>query len=239
MAAIGAFVHDREAMVPYRTSSPYLVGRREELHALREAFERASEGEPSTVLVAGEAGIGKTRMIREFAAHLGSPAHVMYGTCVPLADTGLPYGPVRDALRSFVRVSDAATLEHLKAVATSELSSIVPELSDPSVRSTAPPESGFAQLRMFELVLNLLEHLADEQPVMLALEDLHWADGSTLALVAFLIRHLADARVLVCATYRDDELHRRHRSSMPTEDPGKDLPPPRRFVEGRRAWAHA
>jgi hypothetical protein len=162
------------------------------------------------VLVAGEAGIGKTRMIREFLAKLHSPAHVMYGTCVPLADSGMPCGPVRDALRSYVRTCDVATLEHLKTLATPELSSIVPELSAPEARSTIPPDSGFAQVRVFELVLHLLEQLAEERPVVLALEDLHWADGSTLALIAFLIRNLRASPVLLCATYRSDELHRRH-----------------------------
>ncbi|MQB00037.1 MAG: AAA family ATPase [Actinobacteria bacterium] len=202
--------HDEGAMISHRATSPRFVGRRDQLDVLRAAFERASEGEASTVLAAGEAGIGKTRLIREFVGTLGSSAHVMYGACVPLADVGLPYGPVRDALRSFVRTCDATTLEQMKTFATSELSIIVPELAGPDVGSAIVPETGFAQLRMFELVLNLLEHLADERTVVLVLEDLHWADSSTFALVAFLIHNLREAPILLCLTYRDDELHRRH-----------------------------
>lgn len=197
-------------MGPYRASNPPFVGRRAELDALRDAFERASAGEPSTVFVAGEAGIGKTRTMREFVGQMPVPAHVMYGACVPPADAGLPYEPIREALRTFVRRRDAAKLDDLKAVVTPELASIVPELWDRSAVSTSPPESGYPQLRMFELFLNLLEYLADEQPVVLILEDLHCADASTLALVAFLIHNLSDTRILVCGTYRHDELHRRH-----------------------------
>jgi DNA-binding SARP family transcriptional activator/predicted ATPase/pimeloyl-ACP methyl ester carboxylesterase len=151
-----------------------LVGRADELERLDDALRRAQSGAGSTVLVAGEAGIGKTRLASELATHARAAGfQVLVGRCLDLVGTELSYQPFVDALRP---------------------------------RSVELPfvEGGSAdsQLRVFEETLALLDRLT---PVLLVLEDLHWADTSTLDLVAYLAHHLSERQALVVATFRADE----------------------------------
>lgn len=197
-----------------RVSSPVFVGRAVELERLDAAFDRASQARPTTCLIGGEAGIGKTRLIGEFvgrAHRLG--AHVLIGDCLPLGDTGLPYAPFVGALRPLLRSMAADRLDELIGPGRTELAHLLPDLGE-APPTPGPPGSSThataAQARLFEIVLGLLRRLADEQPVVLVLEDLHWADSSTRDLLRFLVRNARDSRFLFVATYRSDELHRRH-----------------------------
>jgi ATP/maltotriose-dependent transcriptional regulator MalT len=198
-----------------RVSSPIFVGRAAELDRLGRALELAMERRPTTRLVGGDAGIGKTRLIGEFvAAARSSGAHVLVGDCLQLGETGLPYAPFVAALRPLVRSVPRERLDTLIGPGRVELSHLLPDLGDPRERAgrrrDETPGGTAEQARLFEIVFGLLRRLSDEAPVVLVLEDLHWADSSTRDLLRFLVRNAGDARFLIIGTYRSDELHRRH-----------------------------
>jgi DNA-binding CsgD family transcriptional regulator/tetratricopeptide (TPR) repeat protein len=217
-----------EAMTATLTSATF-VGRTEELARLTAAAERAAAGTPTVVVVGGEAGVGKTRLAGEvMASARAAGATVLAGGCVELGGEGVPFAPLIEALRAFVRDLDEPSLARLvPAQARAELGRLLPELS-PSGRRWAPgrgnvaddgPELGRLstipgpwsdQGRLFELLLGLLERLGEEGLAVLVVEDLHWADRSTRDLLAFLVRNLRRGRLLLLLTYRSDELHRRH-----------------------------
>ncbi|MFD2687319.1 AAA family ATPase [Streptomyces phyllanthi] len=192
-----------------RSVSPVFVGRADELEVLRHALVRAAEGEPQALLLGGEAGVGKTRLIEEFAtAACRGGAVVALGGCVEIGADGLPFAPFSAALRSLRRqlpdqVAAAATGQE------EELARLLPELGEAPRRPDGrSDEEGTA--RLFELTVRLLERVAAERTVVVALEDLHWADASTRHLLAYLFRTLRRGRLVVVATYRADDIHRRH-----------------------------
>ena len=158
-------------------ASEVFVGRARELAELERALDAARAGSGATVLVAGEAGIGKTRLAAELARRARDAGfEVLLGRSIDLVGTELPYQPFVEALRP---------------------------LGEPCARSTGgrPARS----CSVFEETLALLTDRAAAAPVLLVLEDLHWADTSTLDLVVFLAHNLDDRRVLLLATYRADE----------------------------------
>jgi DNA-binding CsgD family transcriptional regulator len=152
------------------------VGRGRELGRLGHALAAAQAGRGTTALVGGEAGIGKTRLASELAGRArGAGFEVLLGRSIDLVGTELPYQPFVEALRP---------LGALRRV---------------------DGRAAGSQLRVFEQTLALLTHRAAVAPILLVLEDLHWADTSTLDLVVFLAHNLHDRRVLLLATYRADE----------------------------------
>ena len=186
-----------------RRVSPVLVGREAELKTLMGAFGEVVGGTPRTMLLAAEAGGGKSRLVAEFTARVQDRVLVLAGGCVDLGAAGLPYAPITAALRGLVRergVSEVTGL--LPGSNAGELASLVPEFGSPP--AGGDPE--MARGRLFGLVLVLLEQLAARQPLVLVIEDLHWADRSTGELLAFLVRNLRQAAVLLVATFRSDEL---------------------------------
>ncbi|HEX5579124.1 MAG TPA: AAA family ATPase [Candidatus Limnocylindria bacterium] len=191
-----------------RLSSPTLIGRRDELHQLRAAFERAAAGRPGVALVAGEAGVGKTRLVAELAAWARQQDHqVLIGACVSLSADVAPYAAVVDALRPLNRDLSPADLETVLGPGSDELASVLPWLGSGSQRAHATGISeDTATARVLEHVLGLLGRLAERTPVLLFIEDAHWADRSTLDLLAFLSRNLRSERVLLGVTYRTDEV---------------------------------
>jgi predicted ATPase len=195
-------------------TSPALVGRAAESARLAEARDRAAAGTPTVVVVGGEAGVGKSRLVGELAAGWRADgATVLAGGCVELGGEGLPFAPIVEALRSLARGQDDTGLPRaVPEPAGAQLARLLPELGLPPAGGP-PPRSldlGSAQGRLFELLLVLLERLAEQRPTVLVVEDLHWADRSTRDLLAFLARNLRHRRVLLVLTYRSDELHRRH-----------------------------
>ena len=189
-----------------RVSCPVLVGRAAEVARLRAALERAAAGEPA-VVVAGEAGVGKTRLVAELlhdAADGGVVA--LTGGCLDVGDGVLAYAPLVEALRQLARVLEPGELERVLGGARAELARLVPELGGPAAGGQA---AVLAPARLFELLLGVLHRLAGRGPLLLVVEDLHWADQSTRDLLGFLVRNLRGGVALV-ATYRSDELHRRH-----------------------------
>jgi DNA-binding CsgD family transcriptional regulator len=189
--------------------SPVLVGRRREIEALHAAFERAVAGEPGVVVVGGEAGVGKTRLVEEAAgAAGGAGARVLTGACVQLGGEGVPFAPLVDVLRTLAGTTPREELDELLGPARGELARLFPEL-EPGAEAPPPAQAGQAT-RLYELVLGLIGRLAAERPLVLVFEDLHWGDRSTLDLFAFLVGTLRAPGVLLVATYRSDEVHRRH-----------------------------
>jgi predicted ATPase len=128
-----------------------------------------------------------------------------------MGDDTLPYAPIVEALRRLADVVGTADLEKLIGPGGSELSRLVPDLvrSSSAVPGVAEIATVSSQGRLLEVLLAVLRHLAADRPLLFVVEDIHWADPSTLALLGYLGRNLAGAMVLV-ATYRSDELHRRH-----------------------------
>jgi DNA-binding CsgD family transcriptional regulator/tetratricopeptide (TPR) repeat protein len=205
-ASPGTGWHDTREVIGRVTSSRF-VGRGPELAELRDALSGAATGRPSVLVVAGESGVGKTRLVAEAeAAAADDGVRVLHGGCVMLGESELPYGPLLDALRPLAREGDPALAE-LPRGARAELGRLLPDLA-PGAEADGGGES--AQLRLFEALLTLLERMGERAPVLLTLEDLHWADRSTRTFVAYLARALRTERVLVVGTYRPDELHRRH-----------------------------
>ncbi len=181
--------------------SSVLIGRSAELRRLRDALSAA----PGAVLLGGDAGLGKTRLIREFARQ--ADARALVGGCLELGSDGLPFAPFTTVLRGLVReigIDGVAGL--VPRGDTGALARLLPEFGEPESDSA----SGEERARLFEVVLALLERLAERGPVVLVIEDAHWADRSTRDLLAFLIRNLGTAPLLVVMTYRSDELHRTH-----------------------------
>jgi DNA-binding NarL/FixJ family response regulator len=195
--------------VPVRVSSPDLAGRARERAALAAALDRAADGAGAVVFLAGDSGMGKTRLVGELSARASERgALVLSGECVELGEGELPYAPILGALRSMHHELDEDTLDRVLGPAREDLALLVPELREGGADTIAPPVAGAA--RLLEQLLAVFDRLADEQTVVLVLEDLHWADASTRDVLAYLIRALRGRRVLVVATYRTDELHRRH-----------------------------
>jgi DNA-binding CsgD family transcriptional regulator/transcriptional regulator with XRE-family HTH domain/tetratricopeptide (TPR) repeat protein len=190
--------------------SPEFIGRREEIASLSALMNRTQAGEPGFMLVGGEAGVGKSRLVTEFAVRAASQSgfRVLTGQCVELGAEGLPLAPLVDALRTLRRGLTPEALTEVLGQAGTGLARLLPELGLANPHGNPPEDLQKAQL--LEMVLGLLQRLSDRQPILLLIEDLHWADQSTLDLIAFLARSLREARVLLVMTYRSDELHRRH-----------------------------
>jgi predicted ATPase len=188
-----------------RVASPTFVGRVEELQLLEAARVRAADGEPAVVLVGGEAGVGKTRLIAELTARcVVDGTRVLTGGCVPVGGEGLPYASVVEALRPLPDELGVDAVRELAGPSWRELARLLPSLGEPE----AGPAGQAAQARLFELLLGLLARLSERTPVALVVEDLHWADQSTRDLLAFLVRNLRRERLLLGVTYRSDETQR-------------------------------
>jgi DNA-binding CsgD family transcriptional regulator/tetratricopeptide (TPR) repeat protein len=190
--------------------SPVVVGRDAELAALGAALDSAVSGVPAVVLVGGEAGVGKTRLVEEASARAREAgARVLTGSCIELGGAGLPLGPLSDALRALAQVTPPDELDAFLGPARGELARLLPEL-DPDRALDAPPPGEAGSARLLELVLGVLQRVAADRPLVFVVEDLHWADRSTLDLLALLVRALRGVRVLVVVSFRSDELRRGH-----------------------------
>jgi len=180
-----------------------MVGREGELTRLLMLLNDAEAGRASLALVSGDAGVGKSRLVCEASDRARSLGFtVLSGQCAELGDS-VPYLPLADALRGAAQVPGVKDA----LVSRPALSRLLPDGGD---RSVDGDRSELGRQQMFGAVLGLLTELAASQPVLLVLEDLHWADASTRDLVTFLSRMLHRERVALLGTYRTDDLHRRH-----------------------------
>ncbi|MBV9606085.1 MAG: AAA family ATPase, partial [Solirubrobacterales bacterium] len=192
-----------------RVTSSRFVGRTEELAELERASRDAAEQHPVVVLLAGDSGVGKTRLVREFESRVSGDGDVLVlrGDAVEEADGELPYAPLIGALRPLVRGRDES-LSSLSRGTRAELAALVPGLDEEPPATYRGDAS--AQSRLFEGLLELIDVLSEDRLLIIALEDLHWADRSTRTFVDFLARSLRRERVMLLLSYRTDELHRRH-----------------------------
>ncbi|WP_290807651.1 helix-turn-helix transcriptional regulator [Herbiconiux sp.] len=192
-------------------TSTALIGRESELETLLDALGRSGAGSTRVVVVGGEAGIGKTRLVGEFLAGVPADVVVLRGQCVDLDRDAPPYAPLVSALRGLLAAVGADTMLDAAGPARESLAILLPELNEgaaPSVAGVPAGRGGPDQL--FDAVATALEVIARDQPLVIVIEDLHWADQATLGLLRFLLRMLEDARILVVLTYRSDEIGRGH-----------------------------
>ena len=185
-------------------------GRRAEADLLEQAVKDAAAGTRRAVLIAGEAGIGKTRLMAEAArsAH-DAGATVLYGRCDE--DLGAPYQPFAEALGEYVEHGPAAVVDAHVERRGGVLARLVPELARrsalPPVESVNPDSERYL---LFAAVVDLLERAAADAPAVLVLDDLHWADTPSLRLLRHLLASSDEARLLVLAAYREGDLGRDH-----------------------------
>src|SRR3989442_4247700 len=199
-------------MLLSRVLSPVLVGRDSERAALEGSLLSALRGDGGGVIVGGEAGMGKTRLVNALAARARTlGCMVLAGGCSE-AELSLPYLPFLEAIGNYLTTADVRQLGQRLGPAASELAQLFPQLGSPS---GSPTESVQAKLRLFESILILLRDAAGHRALLLILEDLQWADPATRELLDYATRRLRSTNVLVVATYRTDEMHRKH-ALLPT-----------------------
>ena len=191
--------------------SPVLVGRADYLTQLDDGLAAARLGESTTVLIGGEAGVGKSRLVSEFAFRIAGEARALTGGCLELGASGLPFAPFTGLLRQLVReLGLDGVADLLSGQGRRELARLVPELGEPASYEDEAYQ-GEARARLFEQMLTLFERLAASGPLALIIEDAHWADRSTRDLLTYLIGNQQVMQgVLIVVTFRSDELHRGH-----------------------------
>ncbi len=189
-----------------------LIDREEEVAALKRALESMLSAKGQVVFVAGEPGIGKTRLAEELLVYARlRGALALVGHCYE-QEVNVPYLPFAESLRAAVRGIPGDRLAALVGPYASELVKLVPELSQriPELHTTPPLEPDQERMRLYDNVVGFLAGLARAQPLVLMLDDLHWADAATLQLLRHLARSIRAERLLILGTYRDVEVDRTH-----------------------------
>lgn len=191
-------------------SSGY-VGRTAERERLQAIWEKARRGPLRLALIGGEAGVGKTRLSTQLALHLHlEGATVLYGRCDE--DLGVPYQPWTQLLGHLVKAAPQPLLDAHVERFGGDLARLVPALRErlpdmPSARESDPETERYL---MYAAVAGLLEQAGEEEPLMLILDDLHWADAPTLALLRYVATSGTPIRAMLVATYRDSDVSRDH-----------------------------
>jgi DNA-binding SARP family transcriptional activator len=191
------------AMLPRarpRTQTTF-VGRENELRQLQRTFDEVAAGQCRLVLVDGDPGIGKTRLAGQFADACAGEAVTLYGRCD--SQTSIPYEPFIEAVRRQLTDDTIVTLREAIPQYIDVLGLVLPELEGarPAVAAFEETE----RLRLFEAMAMVLRTLALERPVVLVIDDLHWADKPTLLMLRQIVRYAATAPVMMIATYRRAE----------------------------------
>jgi DNA-binding CsgD family transcriptional regulator/tetratricopeptide (TPR) repeat protein len=204
--------------MPYRTTSivcPELIGRAAALASLEELLDHLASGRGRTVLIAGEAGIGKSRLVAELAARAGTrlvaagcPPLTLHGQCFE-HDRVLPYAPLLDLLRAYVTACPPDRVRDELGRLAPDLLPLLPELAvalpDTMPSPLADPEAH--RRRLFFGLVQWVARLAAEQPLLLVIEDIHWSDDTSLDFLLTLARRIVALPVLLLLPYRDDETH--------------------------------
>jgi DNA-binding CsgD family transcriptional regulator/tetratricopeptide (TPR) repeat protein len=193
-----------------RISSSIFVGRVAERAQLGACLDAAEQREPGLVLLGGEAGIGKTRLATELATIAGTRgALVLRGHCLEARAASLPFAPFIEILRGLLLGEHAYRNLEMGEPARAVLARLVPEIEPQPAVERRPPTEG-ERLRLFYAVLELFGRTAEDRPLLVVVEDLHWADASSLDLLRFIAGDLASQRLLILGTFRTDDLHHRH-----------------------------
>ncbi|MGH7966477.1 MAG: ATP-binding protein, partial [Candidatus Binatia bacterium] len=188
------------------------VGRERELHELRAGLDEVASGQRRLFVLAGESGIGKTRLADEFAALARQQgARVLWGRC--WEGEGAPaFWPWVQIVRACLQQSDADTLTTEMGNGAAAIAQIVPDIAErlPGLSVLPELEPIQARFRLFDSLTTFLKNLAQRQLLVLILDDLQWADEPSLLLLHFLAREIHDARLLVIGAYREGEVERTH-----------------------------
>jgi class 3 adenylate cyclase/tetratricopeptide (TPR) repeat protein len=188
------------------------VGRRDEMEQLKAALEQALSGKVTLAFLAGEPGIGKTRLAEEFAVYASlRGGQLLSGRCFEGEQT-IPYRPLVDALRQYVRAHPDQELRQEMGSGAPEIAQMVSEIYQrfPDIQPAPQLDAEAERLRLFDSVTAFLRNASVGQPIVVFLDDLHWADKPSLMLLQHLARHTSTERLMVLATYRDVELDRAH-----------------------------
>ncbi|MCH9017246.1 MAG: AAA family ATPase [Chloroflexi bacterium] len=198
--------------IPAVSTGAVFVGRQRELATLKSALEDAVAGRGRVVMLAGEPGIGKTRLVEELASYAtATGSQVLWGRCYE--DSGAPpYWPWIEVTRARVRDFDASQLLEQMGPGAAHIAEIVPEVRVKLPGLAAPPELEPEQARfqLFDSMTTFLANTSRLQPLVLALEDLHWADTSSLRMLDFLGSRIANTHLMVVGAYRDEEISPEH-----------------------------
>jgi DNA-binding CsgD family transcriptional regulator/tetratricopeptide (TPR) repeat protein len=171
-----------------------LVGRGVEQGLLADALKATASGRPCAVVVHGEAGAGKTRLVREVCVNLGVDLRVLWGTCVHFGEASVPFAPVTGALQSWLAEADAEERDEVLSGA-GELGTVLPALG-----AASPGEPG----RLLPVIDLVFSRLADRRPTVVVIDDLQWADRTSLDVLAYLITGFREQRLALLATCRDE-----------------------------------
>ena len=187
----------------FRAPESSLIGREAELSQLRQAVKEARKGRGQTIAILGEAGIGKSRLVEEICAEaIRGGDLALVGRAFEIEQV-LPFGPWTNALRGDKVIEDPRIVQSLDPIWRVELARLFPELGVPGLELATDPQNA---VRLFESVAHLLDCLASRQPVLLVLEDLHWADEMSLRLFSFLSHRIQHRSVLLVGTAREEEV---------------------------------
>jgi DNA-binding CsgD family transcriptional regulator/Tfp pilus assembly protein PilF len=206
-------------MVPHNTPlvSPLLIGRESELDRLVHALNVTQQGTGRCILVAGEAGIGKSRLLAELRRRaLHEQFTSLEGHCFE-QDVGFPYAPWIDALRAYFEQYSASEINAQLGPLASEFVKLLPELSLllPQVQPSPPLEPEAEKRRHFETAARFVANLSTAHPVLIVLEDLHWSDELSLELLHVLTRRIAHLPILLIGTFRTEERSARLSQHVP------------------------
>ncbi|MCI0830090.1 MAG: AAA family ATPase [Chloroflexi bacterium] len=192
------------------------IGRQQELAVLTTALDEALSGRGQMVMLSGEPGIGKTRLAQELASRAQSlGAEVMWGWCYE-GDGAPPYWPWTTAITSYVERLNTEELASILTSGNTGISEIIPQIAQKLPGLAKPPAlvPDQARFQLFDSVATFLNSGATSNPMLVVLEDLHWADHASLMLLEFVISAISGARLMLLGTYRDVELGRRHPLSL-------------------------
>lgn len=221
--------------MPERPREEVFVGRRREMEVLRGGVEAALSGRGRLVMLVGEPGIGKTRTAQEVSIHAElRGAQVFWGRCYETPGAP-PYWPWVHVMRGYLQHRDSGILREQLGSGAADIAEMVPEVRQrvpdlPSIPPLADPEQ--ARFRLFDAVTTCLSRAAHDRPLVIVLDNLHWADRPSLLLLEFLTREIGASRILVLGTYRDIEVSRQHPLSETLGELSRDRPLQRLQLQG-------
>lgn len=209
-ANLSAEFDEHEGDISRSRTKARIIGRETQVNRLLKLWEMARKGQGQVLLIAGEAGIGKTRLAQEVAARVHD-AVVLTGHCIETEERS-PYHPFIEAGRDYMARTPTSKLRLQLADSAAVLATLLPELYDliPNLPPLAPLNSDHERLRLMHNLAQFVYRATADRPWFLLLDDLHWADPASLQVLHYLVRNIDTAPLLVVGTYRDIELSPEH-----------------------------
>lgn len=197
-----------EVFIEKSVVCPVLIGRENDLQILDRLMNHVTEGKGQIALISGEAGIGKSRLVKEIKSKLQDGRMILEGYCSQ-TESAQPYAPLLDLLRFFISSRNDSEITHILHSSAPQLVKLLPELSLylPDLTSITNPNTDLKQekLRTFHALARTFADLAQTQPLVLIIEDLHWSDSTSFEFILLLARRIASLPILLVLTYRSDE----------------------------------